>query len=508
MSRTSINTGSTVFHASSEESSPKPVFTDNGRRLKVAILGDFSGRKSRGEFTPEDILNRPSYVVNKDNFELAFSRFNIRLQLPICDAPISFMEFDDLHPDYLYSRVPMFQKFIELNKKLLNPEQFEQAANEIQHWLQQDQQSVSADASAVKAQSSESILESILSNISHNASETQRMADSEVNRLINSIVAPYLQQPEDPRQADLLDAVTQATSQTMRSIMHHSAFQELEASWRSVQMLIKRLDLDSSIQIHLIDITKEELLADLQQADDDLEQAQIFHRLVSSQSAEGESPYNLVLGDFYLGESEEDLGLIVDMGTIAESTGSSFISGASSALAGFPSLAGPADPREWQYSLADDFISGWEAVQDYSGSQHVVAASPRFMLRLPYGKSTSTTDCFDFEELGEDNSHRYYLWGNSGYLVTLLLCQHFLEGGSDIETLQARSIEDLALHHYQDANETYLKPCAETLLTDTAAQEFIKRGLCTVRSVQQQDKVVIPQLNSLHFSGKLPTPWA
>lgn len=504
MSRASINTGNTVFRASSEDAPQKPAFTDNRRRLKVAILGDFSGRKSRGEFTPGDILNRPSYVVNKDNFELAFARFNIRLQLPICDSPISFMEFDDLHPDYLYSRVPLFKKFIELNKKLLNPEKFEQAASEIQHWLQ-EQPTAPQNSPAITAQSSESILESILSNIT--ASSTSS-ADSDVDRLINSIVAPYIQQPEDPRQADLLEAVNQATSQTMRSIMHHSAYQELEATWRSVQMLIKRLDLDTSVQIHLIDITKDELLADLQQADDDLEQAQIFHRLVSSQTAEGDSPYNLILGDFYLAENEEDLSLVVDMGTIAESVGSNFICGANSALAGFPSLAGPVDPHEWQYSLGEGFARGWEAVQDYSGSQHVVAASPRFMLRLPYGKDTATTDCFDFEELGQDNSHRYYLWGNSGYLVTLLLCQHFLEGGADISTLQGQSVENLALHHYSDATETYIKPCAETLLTDTAAQEFLKRGLCTVRSAHQQDKVLIPQLNSLHFSGALVTPWS
>lgn len=502
MSRASINTGSTVFHALSDDTPPQPVFTDSQTRLKVAILGDFSGRKSRNEFSPDEIHTRPGYVVNKDNFELIFSRLNIRLQLPICDKPISFMEFDDLHPDYLYSRVTMFKEFIELNKKLLDPEQFEQAASEIQSWLPQTQATSTQYSTSVAAQSSESILESILSNISEPPS-----ADTEVNRLINSIVAPYLQEPEDPRQADLLDAVTQATNQTMRSIMHHSAYQELEATWRSVQTLIKRLDLGSSIEIHLIDITKDELLADLHQANDDLEQAQIFHRLVSSQTSEGDSPYNIVLGDFYLTENQDDLGLVVDMGTIAESTGSCFICGASSALAGFPSLAGPVDPHEWQYSLDKDFISGWEAVRDYSGSQHVIAASPRFMLRLPYGKDTSTTDCFDFEELGHDNSHRYYLWGNSGYLVTLLLCQHYLLGGSEIEPLQSRQIEDLALHHYRDASETYIKPCAETLLTDSAAQEFSKQGLCTVRSVHQQDKVVIPQLKSLHFSGTLNTPW-
>lgn len=546
-SRASTKTGAAVFHANGTASDN--LFNNQSPRLKIAIVGDFSGRESRGECYTDDIHSRPAYEITRDNFSEIFSQLGIRLQLPICDAPIEFMEFEDLHPDYLYSRVPLFEKFIELKQKLLNPEQFEPAAREIRGWLDTAQPICSAE-SPRRAQTSDFTLESILGRLAHHAAYAPA-ADQDVSRLIRSIVAPYVQQREDPRQADLLAAVSEATQQTMRSIMHHSAYQQLEASWRSVHWLIRRLDLDGGIDLHLLDISKEELLADLQQADDDLEQAQIFHRLVTSQIAEGSTPYQLVLGDFLVTGTDDDLGLLIDMGTLAEAAGSCFICGASSSLAGFPCLASAVVHNEPQ-PPEPGFTDTWTAIRDYSGSRHVIAASPRFMLRQPYGSKTGTTECFDYEELsgneelsrdeplngneqlnrseplnrnkqlnrknkraGEHNDHHNYLWGNSGYLVTLLLGQYFLDGGSDLNALVGSTVGDLPLHYYgagrrsrNDPFATGIKPCAETLLTDSAAQQFRTRGLCTVRSVMNQDKVMIPRLNSLHLSGQLVKPWA
>lgn len=510
MTRATTTTGGTVFHANDQHAPLGSLYHSSTKRLKVAILGDFSGRQSRGQCNPDEIFNRPSYVINKDNFDAVFARFDIRLQLPISDSPIIFKAFDDLHPDYLYRRVPLFQQFIELNNQLLNPEQFEQAASAIQRLLGPVQPAAfaSSQTAALTAQTSESTLDSILSRVTKPTLATpsgSAHTDTEVNRLIHNIVAPYAQQADDPRQADLLAAVSQATQHTMRSIMHHSAYQQLEASWRSVHWLIKRLDVDSGIEIYLHDITKTELLADLHQADSDLEQAQTFHRLVTTPSAKGSVPYHLVLGDFYVTDAEQDLNLLIDMGTIAESTGSNFICGASSTLAGFASLA-EYIPSPTAPSLEYNFAEAWAAIRDYSGSQHVLAASPRFMLRQPYGKHAASTDYFEYEELGEDHNHDNYLWGNSGYLATLVLCRYFLEGGTDVDALVGSTVEDLALHSYV-VGDRYTKPCAETLLTDRVAQQFNARGLCTVRSVHNQDKVIIPQLNSLHACGRLVTPW-
>ena len=49
----------------------------------------------------------------------------------------------------------------------------------------------------------------------------------------------------------------------MRALLHAPAFQALESAWRGVHWLISSLELDENLQLHLFDVTREELLADI-----------------------------------------------------------------------------------------------------------------------------------------------------------------------------------------------------------------------------------------------------
>lgn len=502
MSRATTNTSGAVF-SSGEESAPAPQVQE--KALKIAIVGDFSGRESRGLCDPSTIGQRPALRVNKDNFEQIFERLQVRVKLPVTDEPLDLLEYDDLHPDYLYSRVPMFQQFIDLEKQLLNPAQFDAAAAEIQSWADYKSDAVTADSTTNS--SAQSMLDAILDSRNYQQ-QYENSPGGQIDKLIKDIVSPYITAKQDPRQDQLLEAINSASSESMRKIMHNSGFQQLEASWRSLQLLIRRLESHSHLQIHIVDISKEELLADLRSADDDLEQAQIFKRLVSSQTSSGDQPFNLVVGDFNIEDFEQDISLLIDMGTIAEAVGSCFIAGADTRLAGCPTLAGSVDPDDWYYRLDTDFSKGWEALRDYSASAHIALAAPRFLLRLPYGAETSTTDCFNFEELTPDAGHKYYLWGNSAYLLTLLLCEGYLDSGMQLRPGQKQDIDGMPVHVYQQSGEKRIKACAEAMVTDRGAKRFKGSGLNLVRSVQGQDRVLLPEFISLHVSGELKGPWS
>lgn len=511
MSRITLNAGAT-FGGSSEASSAKstaesdpPEFSRQASaQLKVAILGDFSGRASRGLCEPETLGQRRAYRVTKDNFEGLFEEFSVRLQLPLMDRPLSLLEYDDLHPDYLYSRVPLFKQFIELEKQLLHPEEFARAAEEIQQWRPELRDNSPIDDGRFAVGEGESLLDAILSargcpDVSPVKPEVQ------VDKLIKDIVAPYVQKKPDRRQETYLEAVRQAASEAMRKIMHHSDFRQLEASWRSLHFLLRRLDDHPGLELHLIDVSKEELLADFARAEGDLEQAQLFKCLVARETASGNQPYNLVLGDFYITDEERDLHLLIDLATIAEASQSALLLGGDSRLAGCPTLAGSLDPDDWHYPFSDSFADSWQAIREYSASEYVALAGPRFMLRLPYGANSASTDCFDFEELTAEHGHQYYLWGNSAYLLALSFCQQFVAVGYPAPVVSA-SYEDLPLHLRNLPQGRWMTPCAEALLTDSAAARFNGAGISTLRSVQGRDQVLLPHLQSL-AGTELRGPW-
>ncbi|MFA0810281.1 type VI secretion system contractile sheath domain-containing protein [Microbulbifer epialgicus] len=497
MSRATIAAG---FHIPGEDKKENDMELGTDK-LKVAIIGDFSGRASRRQCEPGTIGQRRVYLLNRDTFEGVFADLGVSLQLPVMEKPLFLPCFDDLHPDYLYSRLPLFKKFIELEQRLRDPAQFQQAAEEIQQWKPELRES-STEAKSYSAD--RSFFDEILA-AGRERHAIENGSTFEVDQLIKDIVAPYVQKSADPRQGEYLNALTEATSDVMRKLMHHSDFRQLEASWLSLQFLLRRLEEHPNLQLYLIDISKEELLADFASAESDLENSQVFKLLVDRETASGNRPYNLVLGDFYITDEERDLHLLIDLSTIAEAAGSALLLGGDTKLAGCPNLAGSVDPDDWYYPLSERFADSWQAVREYSGSEHVALAAPRFMLRLPFGSETSTTEHFDFEELTPEQGHQYYLWGNSVYLLALAICQEFSASGR-LRAPSSAIYESLPLHLRKLPQGQWITPCAEALLTDRGATRFMQAGLSTMRSVQGRDQIILPRLTSL-AGGTLKGPW-
>lgn len=493
MSRATMQTGGASFPAGKADAPGSK--RHHGASYRVAIVGDFSGRTSRGLCDPESIKARQAYRVGKDNFEQLFERLQVAVNLPGMQEPLRLLEFDDLHPDYLYQRVPLFSQFIQLKKRLLNPSEFRRAAEEIQQWLP-DLAVVPADTQAGHSLTgSESMLDRILSGATYQA-EALSSAEGQIDQLIKDIVAPYVQKKPDANQEVYLNAVTEAASEAMRKIMHHSDFRQLEASWRSLHLLLRRLEDHPGLELHLLDISKAEVLADLVQAEDDLEQSGLLKCLVERHTVAGSAPYDLILGDFTISDDERDLHMLIDLATIAEAAGSTVVMGGDCRLAGCPSMAGAMDPDDWGYPLSKEFTESWRAVREYQACAHLALAAPRFLLRLPYGVDSSRTEYFSFEELSHELGNRYYLWGNSAYLLTLSICNAFSIAGSP-QLVSADHYRNLPLHLRKLPQGEWLTPCAEAWMTDRAAARFISAGLSTLRSVQGRDEVLLPKLQSI-----------
>src|SRR3546814_7389721 len=92
--------------------------------------------------------------------------------------------------------------------------------------------------------------------------------DAPAAELLRHLVGPHVVPAADPRQDALVAQVDEALAGTMRRILHHPDFQTLESLWRSVDMLVRRLETGGSLQIVLYDISAEEIAADLAAADD------------------------------------------------------------------------------------------------------------------------------------------------------------------------------------------------------------------------------------------------
>jgi type VI secretion system protein ImpC len=102
-----------------------------------------------------------------------------------------------------------------------------------------------------------------------------------------------------------------------------------------------------------------------------------------------------------------------------------------------------------------------------------------------------------FEELTEPLDHEELLWGNPAIACALLLAQSFEAVGWGFQPGMHRDLTGLPLHLRRRQGETEATPCAETWLTEDAAQRLLDEGLIPLASVKGQDTVHLIRFQSV-----------
>jgi type VI secretion system protein ImpC len=479
--------------------------------FRILILGDFSGRVNRGVFRAGSaIASRNPLLVDRDNFDEVMARLGVEINLPIAesDSPavaIPFGGLDDFHPDRIYERVEVFQALRQTRQRLEDPRTFAETATELQsgeepattpksHEPPSDQ---SSSAPELPPLSKSDLLDQVLGKTEGKPQEMRPSSPaSGWESYLKEIVRPYLVPDTDLQQSVLIAGVDEAIAEMMRTILHHPDFQAIEAAWRALHFLVSRLETGTELKLYLLDISKDELAADLTAAEE--LQSTGTYRLLVEKTVEtfGGEPWSVLAGNYTFDQTREDAELLGRMAKIARQAGAPFISAASAYVLGCESLAETPDPHEWQ-RLADKTGSqAWEALRKLEEASYIGLAFPRLLLRLPYGAESEPTEQFDFEEMPALPEHEFYLWGNPCFACVCLLAQAFSYYGWGFRPGAVQDIEGLPLHVYQEQGESSLKPCAEVLFTERAVNIMLDKGLMPLLSFQNQDTVRLARFQS------------
>ena len=465
----------------------------------IAILGDFSGRANRGLVEPKSIGERRPYLVDRDNFDEVLSKLHPELHLTTDGGTplvFSFSELVYFDPDRLF-KDEVFQKRQGLGERVQDSSSFAEIAEEL--GLRRASAARDNDGprisppSPVRLASGSLLDEMIEQTESRIALEPSRKTD-EVHEFARKLAAKYSVSAPDPRQPDVVAAVDGAISDTMRVILHHPDLQALESLWRAMFLLVRQIETGPQLKIYLIDISKQELAADMK-ASEDLRKSGLFRLLVETAiDTPGADPWTVVVGNFKLGSESEDMELLAKLAVVARRAGAAFLGEADPSLLGCSALETSPHPRDWNDSKVQD---SWKQLRSRPESASVALALPRFLLRLPYGRETAPVESFDFEEFSGPPSHGGYLWGNPAFAVALLLGQSFTDAGWEMRPGSLSQIENLPLHTYRIEGDSHLKPCAEVLLTEEAVEHILDRGLIPLVSYKGRDSVRVGRFQSI-----------
>ena len=458
------------------KSTPGGTPSDEDAPFRIVILGTFSGRAAT------DAVR--AVQVDCDNFDGVFAALAPSVSLPsgagsATETTISFSRLDDFHPDSLLRRIPSLASLVSLRSRLTSPSTAEAAAAEVRALLDIHQSPAPPSAQGVETHAE--MIARLLGKPSSGTS-TAPAAKSIVDLLIQKAVTGSAAAPPSPEQHSLLTMLDAELSGRLRSILHHHHFQTLEAAWRSLDMLVRESGED--VRLHVIDIPREALASQLS-AHENPAVCPIGRQLAAL------TP-NVILSTCSFGPG--DIATLRQAARLAAACGTAFIAGAEPALAGCESFATQPDPHDWSTAPA---LPEFTELRRSPEAAHLGLAMPRFLLRLPYGKS-DPIETFPFEEIPPSDPHDARLWGCSAFLCARLLLDAFAADGHDMDPCGAGGqVGDLPSHSYSSGGESRTTPIAEAWLTERAADAILARGLIPVLSMRGRDAVLIVSTRSV-----------
>ena len=472
----------------------------------LLVMGDFSGRGLNGSSKETAPLSqRRLHRVDLDNLDQVMGRIAAELSLDLGEnltATVTFAGIDDFHPDSLYRRLPLFDELRDLRLRLRNRDSYREAAEQLRTMLSLQTVTAMGDSTSPVGETrtienDAATLERLLGKPAGGGSQTEKTARSAVARLIGEAVKAHIVPEADSAQQVYFDAADQALSDLMRKLVHHPNFQALEAQWRSVEFLTRRLELDEDLQLWLLDVSKAELRNDISQAGTELEQSELY-RLLIEQGVQvtGTNPWSLIVGQYGFDHSEDDIRLLTALGNIASHAGGPFLAQASPRLLGCESLVETPNPRDWT-AIDPDGQQRWETLRTSPVASWIGLALPRLLLRLPYGPDTDEIDSFEFQEVMDASDHQRFLWGNPAIGCALLIGQAFTERGWQMTPGDILDIGGLPAYSYSVNGEQNILPCAEAYITMNTEDRILDKGLMPMVSLRNSNTVRLLRFQSI-----------
>lgn len=266
----------------------------------------------------------------------------------------------------------------------------------------------------------------------------------------------------------------------LNEILHHPEFQKLEGSWRGLKYLLEHSETSPMLKIKVLDVSKKELLRDLQRAPE-FDQSALFKKVYEEEfGVFGGAPFGALIGDYEFGKGPEDLELIEKISSVAAAAHAPFVSAASPEMFNLESLADLGAPRDISKIFDTTEYAKWKSFRASEDSRYVALTLPHILMRLPYGRETKSVEAFAYEEAVDGTDASKYLWGNAAYGLGARLTEAFsnygwcaairgVEGGGLVEGLPAHTFRT-------DEGDVALKCPTEVAITDRREKELADMG--------------------------------
>src|ERR1017187_3907021 len=266
----------------------------------------------------------------------------------------------------------------------------------------------------------------------------------------------------------------------LNEVLHHPAFQKLEATWRGIKHLLDQSETNDMLKIKLLNVSKKDLLRDLQRAPE-FDQSAFFKKVYEEEfGVFGGAPFAALVGDYEFGRGGEDVELLEKVSQVASAAHAPFLSAAAPEMVNLSDFAQLTGIRDVSKVFDSTEYAKWKSFRASDDSRYVALTLPHVLMREPYGQETRPIDEFAYEEGVDGKDHTKYLWGNAAYALGARLTQSFAKFGwcASIRGVENGGlVEGMATHNFRtDDGDVALKCPTEVRITDRREKELADQG--------------------------------
>ena len=297
---------------------------------------------------------------------------------------------------------------------------------------------------------------------------------------------------------ELIAQLDQRMSAQLDEILHHQDFQKVESAWRGLKLLVDRTDFRENIKIELLNVSKDDLLNDFEDAPEIVKSGLYKHVYSAEFGQFGGEPIGAMVANYEFSAGPQDMKLLQYCASVASMAHAPFFAAASPKFFGQDSWLALPNLKDLKSIFEAPQYAKWRSFRESEDARYVGLTAPRFLLRLPYGSETVPVKEFDYEESVTDG-HEKYLWGNTAFAFATRITDSFAKYRwcpNIIGPQSGGAVEDLPVHTFKAMGATVQKIPTEILISERRELELSEAGFIALTMRKGSDNACFFSANS------------
>jgi type VI secretion system protein ImpC len=300
-------------------------------------------------------------------------------------------------------------------------------------------------------------------------------------------------------------------SRQLDAVMHHPDFQRVESTWRGVKSLVDQTDFRQNVRIELLDLSKEHLVQDFEDAPEIAQSGLYFHTYTQEYDTPGGEPIASAISNYEFDRSPQDMALLRNISRVAAAAHMPFIGAVGPSFFGKESMEEVAAIKDiGNYFDRAEYLK-WKAFRDSDDARYIGLTLPRVLGRLPYGPDTVPVRSFNYVESVKGPDHQKYLWTNASFAFAANMVKSFVSNGWCVQIRGPQAggaVTDLPIHLYDLGVGNQVKIPSEVMIPETREFEFANLGFIPLSYYKNRDYACFFSANSAQKAALYDTPEA